>query len=480
MATDLFNQYYNNPKKSSIYADIICSNGASGNDIVFDIEDSAGIIRNEDGILASIDLSDINVPMTQYTSDMKIIDPYSYVYVKGMIYGNDFTSKSYGRIIGEFTEDEMWMYRSVLFFVIKYLDLNTGKKVVMSIKLEADEENGKTFIDVFNEWFESREIPVVLSYDNGYLVFTSTKLGYDFWIDHVLLWKSADDVDLLDIINQWIVDHGLGYKYGWDDEYMMANAVNVSNPYISKNVYSSVIVRSDYERLYNLMNCLDTDFQEILEEHDVKKIYLFEDITKYVPPRKYRNGAMLGCIVKATYPMYNDASISEPQRSLRIGHLVDRIQEFYAIPESLFNGTFIGVRKLIDVVDNYHSEYDSDAYNRWMGQYSHINGGDNWIDSDEVPQVVPAMFTSWLNSSVPMEVQALSIYKDMETRDGMGLDGYCAYLSKSNGWMNMGQLYARTAAPDDEEHPEVRNLITSFVIYNPNPFPVAVNYLTFG
>lgn len=480
MGTDLFGQFYNNPQNSSIYADIICSGGPSSDDIIFDIENSAGIIKNGDGILASIDLSDINVPMTQYTSDMKIIQPYSYIYVKGMLYGDDMTSKSYGRIVGEFTDDERWMYRTILFFVIKYLDVNTGKKIVMSVKLDADEENEKTFIDVANEWFEEREIPIELKYDDGYLTFTGKTLGYDFWIDHVLVWKTSDDFDLMGAINEWIVDHGNTYDYGWDDEYMLANNVSISNPYISKNVYSSVIVRSDYSRLYNLLNCLDTDFNDILIEHDVKKIFLFEDITKYVAPKKYRNGAMLGCVVKATYPIYNDSSISEPQRSLRIGHLVDRIQEFYAVPESLFNGNFVGVRKLIDVVDSYHSEYDSDAYNRWMGQYSHINGKDNWIDSDEVPQVVPVMFRDWINSSVPMEVQALSIYKDMETRDGMGLDGYCAYLSKSNSWMNMGRFYARTTAPDDEEHPEIKNLISSFIIYNPNPFPVAVNYLTFG
>ena len=189
---------------------------------------------------------------------------------------------------------------------------------------------------------------------------------------------------------------------------------------------------------------------------------------------------MLGCVVKATYPMFNDADIPECKRSLMIGHLTDRVQEFYAIPQSLFDGTFVAVRKLIDVVDSYHSEYDSDAFNRWTGQYQHVNGGDNWIDSDEVPQVVPIMFDEWINSSVPYDVQAASIYKDIETRDGMGLDGYCAYLSKSRSWMNMGQLYARTTVPDDDTCPESRNLISSFVIFNPNDYPVAVNYLTFG
>ena len=45
--------------------------------------------------------------------------------------------------------------------------------------------------------------------------------------------------------------------------------------------------------------------------------------------------------------------------------------------------------------------------------------------------------------------------------------------------MNMGQLYARTTV-DDDESANTRNLITSFLIYNPNNFPVTVNYMTFA
>ena len=42
----------------------------------------------------------------------------------------------------------------------------------------------------------------------------------------------------------------------------------------------------------------------------------------------------------------------------------------------------------------------------------------------------------------------------------------------------MGQLYARTTVEDDESS-NTRNLIPSFIIYNPNNFPVTVNYMTF-
>ena len=42
----------------------------------------------------------------------------------------------------------------------------------------------------------------------------------------------------------------------------------------------------------------------------------------------------------------------------------------------------------------------------------------------------------------------------------------------------MGQIYLRTTV-DDDESTNVKNLISSFIIYNPNPFPVSVKYMTF-
>ena len=479
MATNLFEEYFNNPKKSYIYTNLLC-NVASGDEVSFDINASNGEISNNDEVLSKIDLSDVHVGLTQYTNDMRIIEPYSYIYVKGMIFGETYTSKTYGRIIGELIEPEDWMYNGILFFVIKYVDTKTGMPVIKSLKCAGSLEDEKTFIDTINEYFEFEEIPITVTFNDGYVTFTSTEHGYDFWIDHVMFWTSENDDHILEKINQWIVEHGKSYDYGWDDNYLEANNVQESNVYLSKNVYSSVIKKSDYSRLYNLLKCLSTDFNSMLEESDVKKIWLFEDFTRRISPRKYRNGAMKGLLLKATYPKFNADSIYEYQRSLKVAHLQDAVEEWYMVPESLFTGTCVATRKIIDVVDGYYSQYDSDAYNRWLGKYSHINGGDNWIDSDEVPQVIPEMFSLWKKSHTPYSMQAESIYKDMESRDAMSIEGYCAYCTKHNMWKNMGQIYCLTSIEDDSEDPYCKNLIPSFVVYNPNPFPVQLNYMIFG
>ena len=56
MATDLFGQYFNNPSKSYVYADMTC-NGSSADEISFNLSDSTGVISDNESMLSSIDLS---------------------------------------------------------------------------------------------------------------------------------------------------------------------------------------------------------------------------------------------------------------------------------------------------------------------------------------------------------------------------------------------------------------------------------------
>ena len=484
MSTNLFKQYYDNPTKSYIYSNIVC-NSSSADETSFEINGSEGQITTNSDKIAGIDLSDVNVGLNQYTNEMRIIEPNSFIYVKGMLYGDTYASKSFGRILGDLIEDEYWMYKSILFFVIKYKDVDTGRRIVKSLKcsgefIDEESDSNKSFIEVINEYFKENNIEIEVSYADGYVTFTSTELSYDFWIDHVMFWSVSNDDHIIEKIDQWMEQNGKDYQFGWDDDFLNANNINASNVYLAKNVYSSVIKKSDYSRLYNLFDCLNTQFNDMLEEAHVKKIWLFEDFSKSVSPMKYRNGAMKGLLVKATYPTYNAEDVQDYQKSLKVVHLRDRVEEWYMVPESLINGNCTAVRKIMDVVDTYHSEYDDELYDRWMGYYSHINGGDWWIDSDEVPQVVPEMFAMWSSSHVSYETQALSIYKDIEDREAMGLSGFCAYASRNNLWINMGQMYCLTGVADDSDYAECKNLIPGFIIYNPNNFPVTVNYITFG
>ena len=492
MASNLFGEYFKNPTKSYIYSNIQC-NGSDA-DMSFDIIGSEGVISDSDNSLSHLDLSDVHVPVSQYTGNLRILDPYSYMYIKGEYFGETKTSKTFGRIVVDDVTPEDWMYRGIIFFVIKYTDIHTGRRAVESIKCSGSLEvgNEKTFIEVLNEYFGEKSIPITVTYEDGYITFAAYRLnddgtekvenGYDFIIDHVLFWNVTDpdyDGNLIKSINEWMVDNGYAYSYGWDDEYLSHNGVTPDNPYIERNVYSSLIVKSDYSRLYNLMRCLDSIFSETLESNKVYKTWLYEDFNRRISPRKYRNGASKGILVKATYPVYNAEDIKDVEKSLKIVHVADSVEEWYMVPQSVSEGTCVAVRKIIDVVDSYHSEYDQSAYDKWLGKYSAIDRKDLWIESGEIPSPVTDMFNDWMESSVPYMEQAEKIYRDIETREAMGIEGYCAYCTKNKLWKNMGQFYCITTA-DESDEPDVKNLVSGLVIYNPNPFPVQINYLTFA
>ena len=233
MASNLFGEYFKNPTKSYIYSNIQC-NGSDA-DMSFDIIGSEGVISDSDNSLAHIDLADVHVPVSQYTGNLRILDPYSYMYIKGEYFGETKTSKTFGKIVVDDETPEDWMYRGIIFFVIKYTDVHTGRRVVESIKCSGSLEDGneKTFIEVLNEYFGEKSIPITVTYEDGYITFATYRLnddgtekvenGYDFIIDHMLFWNVTDpdyDGNLIKSINEWMVDNGYTYSYGWDDEYL--------------------------------------------------------------------------------------------------------------------------------------------------------------------------------------------------------------------------------------------------------------------
>ena len=156
MGTDLFGKYYNNPTKSSIYSQLSC-NGRSADELSFDINGNEGVITDNANTLATIDLSDVHVPMTQYTSDMKTINPFTYIYIKGMSYGDTLSSKFYGKIPEEYTDVIDWEYNCSVIFSLKYRD-NLGNIKYPVVIVGGNVIREETFIDEINLFFESNNI----------------------------------------------------------------------------------------------------------------------------------------------------------------------------------------------------------------------------------------------------------------------------------------------------------------------------------
>lgn len=492
MATDLFGQYFNNPTKSYVYTDMKC-NGPSADEISFNISDSNGVISDNENMLSSIDLSGLHVGLTQYTNDMKTIAPYGIVYVKGIDQGESYTTKAYGLLKGN-SFFENWEYKTTLIFHIKYVN-ELGMKMLRCIVGSGSELEDLTFIDATQEILDEAKIPVNVSYKDGYIYLTGTTVGFDFWVSHCELIHYTGDGDIKNEMPELFEEHftkddpGNDIGFGMDDAFT-ASSINRNNATpASTNAYRTAISEETYRDIYNVLGKRfyvdgSTNYDEIVNIANDKlfNVYLFEDLTKYHPAIKYRNGAMKGCLVYATYPQFNDSGIYDTQRSLKIGHLVDRIEDFYTSPQNAFTGLPMYARVVRDVVDSYYSQYEYDVYKKWSNGYSYININDEWIDPNEIPVVNFDEHDAenyWSHSEVPNSYVLNSIYKDESIYDAIGLYGYATYLSKKNLWATMGQIYLRTTVEDDESE-NTKNLISSFIIYNPNPFPVSVKYMTFA
>ena len=155
MATDLFSKYYNNPTKSYIYTNLTC-NGASADEISFDITDSAGVISDNENALASLGLESVHVPLTQYTTDMRILNPYEIMYVRGIDRGASYMSKSY-KLCCNKIKIEDWLYNSGITFAIRCTDGKELKHTYI-IKACGNINEDKTFIDVCQENFDNYHI----------------------------------------------------------------------------------------------------------------------------------------------------------------------------------------------------------------------------------------------------------------------------------------------------------------------------------
>lgn len=495
MATDLFSKYYNNPTKSYIYTNLTC-NGASADEISFDITDSAGVISDNENVLSSLGLEGVHVPLTQYTTDMRIINPYEILYIRGIDRGASYMSKSY-KICCNNAIYEDWIYDSGITFVIRCTDGKSLKRTYI-IKACGDINTDKTFIDVCQEILDSYSIPVNITIEDKEITFTSTNLGYEFWIAHILLWqKKRDpstgvyidtDVQLNEIIDDIFkeVIENTKFSFGFNDEYIAEHGFVEDSAFMTINTYMAKISNSNYEHIYHALTMLNGFLDEFAvknypEEYNVNCYFLYEDFLRYVPAYKYKNGAMKGCLVVPTYPVYDADDVYDYQRALRIVHIEDRVEDFLLPSKLDYYNVPLYIRVIRDVVDSFSTRSEYDTYCKWCKNFK------PWILSDEIPgpsfnideEKCEPVNGDWTQESIPVKTMMNSIYEDEMLEDFMGLYGYCNYATKHNKWMTFGAIYARTTV-DDDRSTDSRNLIPSFIIYNPNPFPVTVKYMTFS
>lgn len=144
---------------------------------------------------------------------------------------------------------------------------------------------------------------------------------------------------------------------------------------------------------------------------------LYEDASVSIPAFKYPNGAMLGYVLKVTYPN----GVEESQAYVEINHVPNYLEYFELVSDPTDGTT-------------------GECYARY---YKAVDAG--------------------VSKSCDLDV--------MSSAD------YLNYVDTHNKWDKVGLLRI-WLGPEDPVNSNVQNLITGFYVYNPQTFPVQISYMT--
>lgn len=208
--------------------------------------------------------------------------------------------------------------------------------------------------------------------------------------------------------------------------------------------------------------------------------YTFYKSCDSVFPFKYPNGAFKGILVKVTYPKFNDDAIAGYQRSLKINHIRDYIYVYKPISECSSDGT-ISVNDSLyekikfDIIGSYVNPEEINN-NGWIegGIYftnSAMNLGSSNVNSNNSDNGwISAIGTNYNTNTW---ISGVANYENQ-----LGLYGYLKWVEANDMWTNIGPFYSIITS-DDSPNNNIKNFANSLIIFNPNDFPVKIDYLIF-
>lgn len=200
----------------------------------------------------------------------------------------------------------------------------------------------------------------------------------------------------------------------------------------------------------NAIRMFSTDVEGVTEPEEPIGVneLLYDYCPQYIPPFKYRNGAFKGVLIKPNYPMYNADSIPDEMKGLKLAFMPDRVDMLLPVK--------IGQKML----------YDKRSFDV-LGDYTDL--------------IEKQQFEHWRNVDETRPCPNEKYEKSLLNRNVIGLYGFVDWVYEHNqwAWLNTGSLYINLAATDTPDT-ATKNLIPSFVVYNPNPFPVQIDCLLYA
>jgi hypothetical protein len=419
MATDLFNNISNDYVNPDLAP---CAGQSDQAYFEFLPNKQVGIVSGN-AELAAMNFSDISQPVSAWVQQTRILQSGEVVFIQGLTKG--ITTKiEYFPIDGSiiYFNDYDPFYMSADVSVSYYKNFKYYKS---AIHVEASESLGQNIADVLNIALGNKGIGIFAGWDASKFTFSGSLAGYDF------------NIDALDV-SRW----------------------NPTKPDPSSGVHELLI----------------------------------EDVSSQVPASKYPNTAMLGYMLKVAYPA---SATDESLLYVNVNHVPDTLTYYESADVSIFSTP--DVYHDSSVYYQVHSQsvnvFDTSAL-WYMNTTSYFDASANpvdvsvfvtdasWhtstysvIDSSTIVQILDASASYDASTYYVQYTKKVDVGMNGDsTVDTMSAGDYLNYVDTNYQWEKVG-VFRSWLTAEDPDNSNVENLITGFYVFNPQTFPVQIEYM---
>lgn len=288
--------------------------------------------------------------------------------------------------------------------------------------------------------------------------------NYQDAVNHLNDFKKV--IELLRTINNDTEDKEI------DEILEEANSMIVNTPYDS-----DIINEYDLDNMEVIASIIESIKAMIEESNEYYQdmYWLLECKRLRVPLMRYPNGAFRGIVLIPDWPAKNADNYQ--YSSLWVNHVKSTVKLYRPTIEGQF------LPKIYGVMSNATLVHEQTEYKRTNPNFTGVQSNegfcrcvqDGWNDT---------LSTNYMNPYRPE-------YSNMEDivymgqncyankKSIIGLYRYMQYVNENQLWNKVGQGYMIIGNEDDPQSKE-RNLPTSLLVYNPNPFPVRIKYMIFS
>lgn len=528
---------FNNDSNNYVYPALSPCAGAGDNSYLeFLPNETIGIIKGAD-ILASINFSDIKIPVSAYSIQSQILGAGEVVFIGGLSKG--LQNRTQGFLFPYLTQSTINPY-------FMEIDLSIGfyrnfKYVNLNLEASGNYANGIGIDTALSLALSNLTAKVEALYDPSNLNFTGTQEGYDYKITNVnltLIDASQDAsspflslvIDGSRVSQTWVLEENLDLEVPYakyPNSAMQGIILKGTFPNISTiteydkwfyvNHVGSTIILYDPLEIDNYITNLqktvtitfdpsiifgpfiDTDVSADIENIEpsiglIDTIYAKNCVFRNI---EILNSSIYGSIINDDSSTTN--SVIENSWINAYILIVDpsTLDKIYiiddpTIPESsLGNRVPISLSTINDCSINNSVISDTSIFNSFLIDVSLIRCTlynclfdvstvtFNNCRNIRINEFIDTSVSYTLESSTyySQSIKTINICLNGEsTSTEMSAGDYLDYINTNGYWSKVGQLYIWTSAPD---FTDTQNLINGFYAFNPHDFSIQLDYLLF-